>query len=289
VSQAIWGRRFQAVLLTNRAAARARQHHWVDALGDCHVALRLYPAYLKALKRRGDLYQALGLYTEASNDFEAVRPSVHPRPQRCYESSSLPTRCGPGRLGGRADCVGGRVAQVCTADPRDGQDRSVATAARSSWSAAIRSARLDQPKRLYKILSVSTDASTADIKKVTSTATQCHHFHPLCLPASPPPLSRWIVFGVRSHSAHAPPTGLPQAGSAVSPGQVRRRGRRRRSLQARRRGLHCPEQQLLARNLRPHGAVQRAHLGHGRPPWPPPRLRRVPRGHAQRCRRVVPA
>ena len=56
-SEAIWGQRFQAVLITNRAAARARRQHWVDALSDCNIALRLYPSYLKAIKRRGDLYQ----------------------------------------------------------------------------------------------------------------------------------------------------------------------------------------------------------------------------------------
>ena len=79
------------MLLTNRAAARARQQRWLDALADCHLALRLYPQYLKALKRRGDLYQvritlvacclllssqrcrqALGLFAEAASDFEAV-------------------------------------------------------------------------------------------------------------------------------------------------------------------------------------------------------------------------
>ena len=55
--ESVWGQRFRAVLLTNRAAARARQQHWLDALADCHLALRLHPRYLKALKRRGDLYQ----------------------------------------------------------------------------------------------------------------------------------------------------------------------------------------------------------------------------------------
>lgn len=68
--------RFRAVMLANRAAARARQRRWVDALADCYQALELHPGYLKAQKRRGDIYQALGLFSEATADFQAVTKGV---------------------------------------------------------------------------------------------------------------------------------------------------------------------------------------------------------------------
>lgn len=39
-TEALYCRRFRAVLLANRAAARARRRRWVDALADCHQVRR---------------------------------------------------------------------------------------------------------------------------------------------------------------------------------------------------------------------------------------------------------
>lgn len=146
--ESVWGQRFRAVLLTNRAAARARQQHWLDALADCHLALRLHPLYLKALKRRGDLYQVS----------ERSCLAIHPTFRFCSAHTNVCHTNSKGQGGAHADncvCVTFRQAlglcaeaaadfeAVCTAAERYVQDRSLGTSARSAMSACTRSVRLE--------------------------------------------------------------------------------------------------------------------------------------------------
>lgn len=64
----------RAILHCNRAAALQALRRFVDAVGDCFAAHELDPTYTRALQRRADAYLALGDYTSAVKDMEALGP-----------------------------------------------------------------------------------------------------------------------------------------------------------------------------------------------------------------------
>eukprot|EP00898_Chlorokybus_atmophyticus_P003378 jgi/Chlat1/4040/Chrsp26S03998 len=67
---------FNAVVYCNRGAAHAAVSQYLSALADCNAAIRLSPAYTRAIQRRAEVFIAIGDYSSALQDLTQLGSSA---------------------------------------------------------------------------------------------------------------------------------------------------------------------------------------------------------------------
>ncbi len=84
--QNITGCRLHAVLHCNRAACFMMLHKFRDAMTECTNALRIYPRYVKALRRRARCYSRLERVRESINDYNHLLDMIKKGRDGKYDS-----------------------------------------------------------------------------------------------------------------------------------------------------------------------------------------------------------
>lgn len=164
-----------ATVISNRAAARMKQEHWIGALADCYEALRLEPFFTKALKRRAECHRALGLYTEAiagerSRHQQTSIPLVH-----CHCAAAAVFACSPVHL--LNSPLVPLVAVVLFHADFETLNESGANEADSAASLqhCLLAVEHEEPKQLYSVFGVRSDAGSTEIRKAYRRLALAYH------------------------------------------------------------------------------------------------------------------